>query len=1031
MKKLLIFIILILTNFVVNAMNIRSIEIQYEPISNLTFQVNVVCYVYEHGPIDQNISLNWGDGTNSNLNLLSISPAGLPYLKKVIYYGQHTYSGPSTFLLSVSYKCREPYIANIPLSVQKSLYTEALLVINPYVSSRYSLRFQSPAPFRICSSTLQELDMSVYDPEPHSNATYTYQLISCRDSGGVNISNYAMPSATSSFLLDPNTGIITWDTPIRGEYSFVVRAKKLISGVMVGYVDRDVTIIVNDCQSISPVLNSPADTCIIAGNDLSFPVSASFTYNDTMLLTASGQLIDMGATFPQPIKGVHNVSSNFSWDASCNEVSINSYSLNFRVDILNQDNSSSSLYNFNNGILSPFTSNVPIMFNSPCGNGWDNTKYIWYGKDENAPRYLTSPVLDLSDGDYILEFDMRYEEHTGYGGSSCEGPDEPDEGVYVQYNTTDSENNWINIVYFNPNPKYHEEGGHETNLTHWNNYTILLPAAALTPNTRIRWYQDISTNYDYDHWGLDNIGFTRIADIPEVYKKINVSVIAPAPENLQATATPYGIELQWQREFCDNAIGYKIFRKNMHTSYVQGVCETGLPDSLGFTLIDSTNTILDTIYTDYINEGNLAIGNEYCYRVYAYFSDGAESKASNEACAILSEVAPVITHVSVNTTDEVNGEVLLKWSKPNELDTIANPGPYKYDVYFGENLSGDNYTFLSSTFSLNDTVLLHQNIDTKNKNYHYQIRLLNQINGTWQPINSSSAASSVFLVATPSDKKIHLNFNYLVPWTNDSFYVYRFNDISMSYELLAKTNNLEYLDTGLINGNNYCYKVLAYGHYSAPGFVTPLENWSQEICAMPIDIEPPCSPILHVTADCNSLSNILTWQDVITYCDANDLSHYQVFYSPTILDDFTLLVNTNDTSYIHTLASTVAGCYYVVAVDTNNNASQPSMKVCSDINSCDLYSLPNVFTPDGDGYNDLFQPFPYDFVEKIHLLVYNRWGNLVFETQDPDINWDGTNMNSGRPVPDGVYYYLCEVYEWRLEGLTSRLLNGSITIIRH
>ena len=394
-------------------------------------------------------------------------------------------------------------------------------------------------------------------------------------------------------------------------------------------------------------------------------------------------------------------------------------------------------------------------------------------------------------------------------------------------------------------------------------------------------------------------------------------------------------------------------------------------------------------------------------------------------------MAPVITHVSVNTTDEVNGEVLLKWSKPNELDTIANPGPYKYDVYFGENLSVDNYTFLSSTFSLNDTVLLHQNIDTKNKNYHYQIRLLNQINGTWQPINSSSAASSVFLVATPSDKKIHLNFNYLVPWTNDSFYVYRFNDISMSYELLAKTNNLEYLDTCLINGNNYCYKVLAYGHYSAPGFVTPLENWSQEICAMPIDIEPPCSPILHVTADCNSLSNILTWQDVITYCDANDLSHYQVFYSPTILDDFTLLVNTNDTSYIHTLASTVAGCYYVVAVDTNNNASQPSMKVCSDINSCDLYSLPNVFTPDGDGYNDLFQPFPYDFVEKIHLLVYNRWGNLVFETQDPDINWDGTNMNSGRPVPDGVYYYLCEVYEWRLEGLTSRLLNGSITIIRH
>ena len=91
-----------------------------------------------------------------------------------------------------------------------------------------------------------------------------------------------------------------------------------------------------------------------------------------------------GSFFPQPIKGVNNISSNFSWDASCDEVSINSYSLNFRVDVLNQDNSSSSLYNFNNGLLSPFTSNVPVMFNSPCGNGWDNSKHIWFGKDETA-----------------------------------------------------------------------------------------------------------------------------------------------------------------------------------------------------------------------------------------------------------------------------------------------------------------------------------------------------------------------------------------------------------------------------------------------------------------------------------------------------------------------------------------------------------------------------------------------------------------------------------------------------------------------
>lgn len=271
MKKIIAFVTLFLFALVGFSMNIRSIEIQYEPINNLTYKARVICYVYEHGPIDQWISFNWGDGTISYLSLSSVSPSGLPYLKKVIYSGQHTYSGSSTFLLSVSYKCRGPYVFNIPLSVQKSLYTEALLVINPYISDQHSLIFQTPTPFNICSGVLQELDLSIYDPNPNTNAIYTYELLACRDSAGTNINNYNFPPATNDFSLNPNTGLLTWDVPLRGEYSFVVRAKKILSGVIVGYVDRDITIIVNDCQSISPILNTPVDTCIIAGDTLSFP----------------------------------------------------------------------------------------------------------------------------------------------------------------------------------------------------------------------------------------------------------------------------------------------------------------------------------------------------------------------------------------------------------------------------------------------------------------------------------------------------------------------------------------------------------------------------------------------------------------------------------------------------------------------------------------------------------------------------------------------------------------------------------------
>ena len=61
-------------------------------------------------------------------------------------------------------------------------------------------------------------------------------------------------------------------------------------------------------------------------------------------------------------------------------------------------------------------------------------------------------------------------------------------------------------------------------------------------------------------------------------------------------------------------------------------------------------------------------------------------------------------------------------------------------------------------------------------------------------------------------------------------------------------------------------------------------------------------------------------------------------------------------------------------------------------------SYPNVFTPGKDGFNDLFTPFPYKYIESIDLTIFNRWGRVVFESKNPDINWDGIEMNTGRPV---------------------------------
>jgi gliding motility-associated-like protein len=72
--------------------------------------------------------------------------------------------------------------------------------------------------------------------------------------------------------------------------------------------------------------------------------------------------------------------------------------------------------------------------------------------------------------------------------------------------------------------------------------------------------------------------------------------------------------------------------------------------------------------------------------------------------------------------------------------------------------------------------------------------------------------------------------------------------------------------------------------------------------------------------------------------------------------------------------------------------------------------IPNVFSPNGDGTNDYWSPFnPY--AKAIHVWIYNRWGELVYEWTVPGGYWDGTYYRNGEPVSDGVYYYVARITE--------------------
>ena len=94
--------------------------------------------------------------------------------------------------------------------------------------------------------------------------------------------------------------------------------------------------------------------------------------------------------------------------------------------------------------------------------------------------------------------------------------------------------------------------------------------------------------------------------------------------------------------------------------------------------------------------------------------------------------------------------------------------------------------------------------------------------------------------------------------------------------------------------------------------------------------------------------------------------------------------------------------------------------------------LYNVFSPDGDGKNDALD-FDLKGISKYELNIYNRWGDLVFESSKDGIgndgnNWNGKVQNTGAECAAGTYFY---IFKYRFLGQNSDIEErGTITLIR-
>ena len=96
------------------------------------------------------------------------------------------------------------------------------------------------------------------------------------------------------------------------------------------------------------------------------------------------------------------------------------------------------------------------------------------------------------------------------------------------------------------------------------------------------------------------------------------------------------------------------------------------------------------------------------------------------------------------------------------------------------------------------------------------------------------------------------------------------------------------------------------------------------------------------------------------------------------------------------------------------------------------YQLPNVFTPNGDGINDVFEPkvTGLSLISGAKTVIFNRWGNILHDTEDPLIQWDGKSKLTKMDCPPGTYFYVTDITYIGATGEESLHLQGSITVVR-
>ena len=368
----------------------------------------------------------------------------------------------------------------------------------------------------------------------------------------------------------------------------------------------------------------------------------------------------------------------------------------------------------------------------------------------------------------------------------------------------------------------------------------------------------------------------------------------------------------------------------------------------------------------------------------------------------------------ISNYDSCNANLTISWNKYMNWETDVK----NYKIYYS--LNNSQYQLLAT---VTDTNYTQYNLQ-KNTQYSYYIMATSNDGKT----SSSNVATQYTKMPIPP---LYIDINYVKVINNSAIklsYKIDLNADISKYELLrAKnqtnnfdtiytfddfTNPLEYTDDDADINKQYDYKLIAVN-----------------TCQIKTDSSEIVSNIVLNAKNNDDLTNTLQWNKLFT----DTKESYHIY---RIIDDgdTTQLTTIGDISYTDNISNYIQKniqgqfCYYIEAqinFSGNNKLSKSNISCAYQMPK--VY-MPNAFSPNSQiPQNQTFTPaISFASPDRYIFIIYNRWGEKIFETKDVNKGWDG--RYNGKPVSEGAYMYYIKFYTSKNKLYQK---NGQITVFYH